>query len=67
MCKHSINKCYTENVDNKEKRMLLTIGIILFVLWFLGFIAFHITVGFIHILILLAIVLIIIHIIKKLR
>ena len=39
--------------------MLFTIAAILFVLWLLGFVAFHIAGGFIHILIVIAIILVI--------
>lgn len=36
--------------------MLLTIAAILFVLWLLGFLAFHIAGGFIHILLVIAVI-----------
>jgi hypothetical protein len=36
--------------------MLLTIAIILLVLWALGFLAFHVTAWFIHLLLIIAIV-----------
>jgi hypothetical protein len=36
--------------------MLLTIAAILFILWLLGFLAFHIAGGFIHILLVIAVV-----------
>ena len=39
--------------------MLLTIAAILFVLWLLGFVAFHIAGGFIHILLIVAAIVII--------
>jgi hypothetical protein len=39
--------------------MLMTIGIVLLVLWALGLFAFHITAGFIHVLIVLAVILIV--------
>jgi len=39
--------------------MLLTIAVILFILWLLGFVAFHIAGGFIHILLIIAIIVII--------
>jgi hypothetical protein len=41
--------------------MLLTIAIILFVAWILGFFAFHVTVGFIHLLIVLAVIAFVAH------
>jgi len=47
--------------------MLLTIAIILAILWLLGFLAFHITAGFIHILIVVAIILFIVHLVRGRR
>jgi len=44
--------------------MLTTIAIILLILWFLGFIGFHILGGFIHILLVVAIILFLIRIIR---
>jgi hypothetical protein len=41
--------------------MLLTLAIVLLVLWALGFLAFHVTSGLIHILIVLAVIAFIIH------
>ena len=38
--------------------MLITIAAILFILWLLGFVAFHIAGGFIHILLIVAAVVI---------
>jgi len=39
--------------------MLLTIAAILFVLWLLGFLAFHVAGGLIHILLIIAVVVLI--------
>jgi hypothetical protein len=44
--------------------MLITIGIILIVLWLLGFIAFHVTVGIIHLLVIAGVILIIVHLVR---
>ncbi len=44
--------------------MLVTIAIILIVLWLLGFLAFHVVSGFIHILLVVAIIMILIRLIK---
>jgi len=44
--------------------MLLTIAIILLVLWALGFIAFHVTSYFIHVLIVIAIIVAILHFVR---
>lgn len=45
--------------------MLLTIAIILLVLWALGFVAFHVTAWFIHVLIVIAIIVAILHFIRR--
>lgn len=45
--------------------MLLTIAIILAVLWALGFLAFHITVGIIHLLLVIAVILLIVHFVRS--
>ena len=39
--------------------MLITLAIVLVVLWALGFLAFHVTSGFIHILLVIAVIVII--------
>lgn len=41
--------------------MLLTIGIVLFVLWLLGFFAFHVGSGLIHALLVIALIVVIFH------
>jgi hypothetical protein len=41
--------------------MLLVIGIVLFICWALGFFAFHVAGGLIHLLIVLAVIAIIVH------
>jgi hypothetical protein len=44
--------------------MLAAIGVVLLILWLLGFLAFHITVGFIHILLVIGIIMIIAHFLR---
>jgi len=41
--------------------MLAMIGLVLLVMWLLGFVAFHVTSGVIHILLVLAIISVIVH------
>lgn len=36
--------------------MLFTIAVVLVVLWLMGFVAFHVTTGFIHLLLLAAVI-----------
>ena len=43
--------------------MLLTIAAILVILWLLGF-AFHVTTGLIHILLVIAVIVVIVHFIR---
>lgn len=44
--------------------MLETIATVLIFLWVLGFVGFHITVGFIHILLVVAIIMFLVRIIR---
>lgn len=44
--------------------MLTTIAVILLVLWLVGFIGFHVVGGFIHILLVIAVILFLIRIIR---
>jgi hypothetical protein len=48
-----------------EVWLLLYIGLGILILWILGFIAFHVTLGLIHILPILALALIITHVIRR--
>lgn len=44
--------------------MLLTIAAILVILWLLGFLAFHVAGGLIHILLIIAVIVIIVHFVR---
>jgi hypothetical protein len=44
--------------------VLALIGLVLLVMWLLGFVAFHVTTGVIHILLVLAIISIIVHFLR---
>ena len=48
-------------------KMLLLIGIVLLVLWALGFVAFHVTTGLIHLLLVLALISIVWHLVAGRR
>lgn len=45
--------------------MLLTIGIILLILWLLGFFAFHVGSSFIHLVLVIAVIVIIVHLLRR--
>ena len=47
--------------------MLLTIAVILLVLWALGFFAFHVTSGFIHIVLIIAVIVGLLHLFQGRR
>jgi len=47
-----------------EVNMLLTLAIILLIAWLLGLVAFHVTAWFIHVLIVLAIIVAILHFVR---
>jgi multisubunit Na+/H+ antiporter MnhG subunit len=48
-------------ISNKGGVMLAAIAAVLLVLWLLGFIAFHVTFGAIHLLLVIAVVLFVAH------
>jgi hypothetical protein len=48
-------------LNPKEANMLAVIGAAVLVLWLLGFLAFHVTAGAIHLLLLIALVLFVMH------
>jgi uncharacterized protein DUF5670 len=45
--------------------MLLAIAVILFIAWALGFLAFHVAGGLIHLLVVLAVIALVIHLIRR--
>jgi Family of unknown function (DUF5670) len=45
--------------------MLLILAVILFVLWVLGFVAFHVGGGLIHILLVIAIIVVVVHLLRR--
>jgi hypothetical protein len=47
--------------------MLLTIALILFVLWALGFFAFHVAGGLIHLLLIIAVIVVVLHLVRGRR
>ena len=61
------NKRLSEKFRPGGNHMLLLIGIVLFVLWILGFTAFHVAGGLIHLLLILAVISIIWHLIAGRR
>jgi hypothetical protein len=48
----------------EDEIMLWTIAVVLFVLWIMGFAAFHVTTGFIHILLLLAVIAVVVKLVS---
>lgn len=47
--------------------MFLAIAVVLFIAWILGFVAFHVTAFFIHILLILAVIALIVHFVRPRR
>lgn len=45
--------------------MLLAIAAVLFVMWLLGLLAFHVTGGLIHLLVVLAVISLIVHLVRR--
>jgi hypothetical protein len=50
-----------------EAEMLLLLAVILFIAWILGFVAFHVTVGLIHLLLVLAVIALVWHLVTGRR
>jgi hypothetical protein len=48
----------------REDSMLAIVAAVLVVLWLLGFTAFHVTSGFIHVLLILAVISLVMHFIR---
>jgi hypothetical protein len=48
----------------REEPMLAIIAAVLLVMWLLGFTAFHVTSGFIHILLILALISLVMHLVR---
>ena len=44
--------------------MLGIIAVVLLVMWLLGFVAFHVSAGFIHILLVLALIMFVLHLLR---
>jgi hypothetical protein len=47
--------------------MLLLLAIVLLVLWFLGFVAFHVTTGLIHFVLVVALIMFVLHMVSGRR
>jgi hypothetical protein len=54
-----------ETAGDKEASMLWTIFVILLVLWLLGFFAFHVTSGFIHLVLVVAVIVLILGLVRR--
>ena len=64
--RHGSSRKVAKNQRNsgaEEKTMFGIIGAVLLLMWLLGFFAFHVTVGFIHILLVLAVISILYHLV----
>ena len=63
-CYRAMMSSFATNHFVQEAHVLALIGLVLLVLWLLGFIAFHVTSGVIHILLVLAVISIIMHFLR---
>jgi len=52
-------------LDLKEMKMLGMIAAVLIVLWLLGFFAFHVTTGLIHIVLVVGLILLVLHLVRR--
>jgi Na+/H+ antiporter NhaC len=58
---------FTETISKGEKAMLWTIAVILFVLWALGLVTSYTIGGYIHILLVLAVIVVLVRVIQGRR
>jgi Flp pilus assembly protein TadB len=58
---HAIFDEWVQGEDQKRGHVLAIIAAILIVLWLLGFVAFHVTTGLIHIVLAIALILFLLH------
>jgi hypothetical protein len=54
-----------EFIKREDPAMLWTIAVVFLVLWAMGFVAFHVTTGFIHLLLLAAVVAVVIQLFSR--
>ncbi len=47
--------------------MLFALGVVLLVMWLLGFVVFHVASGLIHVLLILAVISVIVHLVRGRR
>jgi hypothetical protein len=52
-------------LGNTEIDVLGIIAAVLIILWLLGFFAFHVTTGFIHIVLVVGLILLVLHVIRR--
>jgi hypothetical protein len=52
---------------DEDDIMLFTIAVVLLVLWVMGFVAFHVTTGFVHLLLLAAVVAVVVQLVAGRR
>jgi hypothetical protein len=57
----------TSQNNGNKMNILWAIAVVLFILWMLGFAAFHVTSGFIHILLMLALVVVVVRLVTGRR
>jgi hypothetical protein len=63
--RHRIESFHIITVADCRRRIMLAgIAIVFLVLWVLGFLVFHVTVAFIHILLIIAAVLLVLHFVR---
>ena len=62
----AVTCCRAEHPERtKESLVLLALFVILLVLWLLGFFAFHVAGGLIHILLVIAVIALVVHFIRR--
>jgi hypothetical protein len=58
-------RALTSPARTKEISMFLALFVIFLVFWLLGFLAFHVAGGFIHLLIVIAVICLVVHFLRR--
>ena len=58
---------FTARIEGNTMNLLWAVAVVFFVLWMLGFVAFHVTSGFIHVLLVLALITIVFQLVSGRR
>lgn len=57
-------RIFSESPHTREIQMFVAIAVVLLIMWLLGFVAFHVAGGLIHLLLIVALISVVIHFVR---